>query len=282
MSYHISRMSTSASYRHSGYVYEKVSGNAQAEASASLREKATEMLDRVSVMRVFDFPGVVEAIGEVSKRCEEYDCLQRSGNDRVVRETFDKRELANNDEDEGEPEDVGKNARTQSQPPVLGSIGMIIIDNIANVTSSMMSKNQTSAQALLTASLRSLHHVTTSHDICTLLINAAVSLTPAANSIYGNSHRPSDNASVFSSTNGKPALGRTYAHLIDTSIFLSSIPKTREDAEVAYGGSGDSAGRWKSVGILEVLKDRYGNREGEWAPFEMEPGGELVGYGQNL
>lgn len=275
-------MSTSASYRHSGYVYEKVHDNAQAEASASLREKATGMLDRVSVMRVFDFPGVVEAIGEVTKRCEEYDLFQRSGDERVVRETLDKRELANNDKDEREPDDVGNNARTQSVPPVPGSIGMIIIDNIANVTSSMMSRNQTSAQALLTTSLRSLHHATTSHGICTLLINAAVSLSPPANSMYSNSHRPSDNASVFSSTNGKPALGRTYAYLIDTSIFLSSIPKTREDAEVAYGGSGDSAGRWRSVGILEVLKDRYGNREGEWAAFEMEPGGELVGYGQNL
>lgn len=263
-------------------MYEKVPANALAEVSESLQEKATVMLDRVSVMRVFDFPGVVEAIGEVSERCEEYERLQGNGNDRYAREAFDQPELAYNDEDEGGTEEPAASIKKHSEPPALGSIGMIIIDNIANVVSSMMSKNQTSAQALLTTSLRSLHHVTASHSICTLLVNAAVSLSPAANSIYGNSHRPSENASIFSSTNGKPALGRTYAYLIDTSIFLSSIPKTREDAEVAYAGSGDSAGRWKSVGILEVLKDRYGNREGEWAAFEMEPGGELVGYGQSL
>ncbi|MCJ1244164.1 hypothetical protein MMC30_001362 [Trapelia coarctata] len=276
ISHHISQLPTSESYRQSGYVYEKVPANAKAGSSESLQEKATVMLDRVHVMRVFDFPGVVEAIGEVSERCEEYDRLQNDGH---RREAVDKPEVGNSDDGERGTVESEINAREHS---LLGDIGMIIIDNISNVISSMMSKNQTSAQALLTTSLRSLHHLTTSHNICTLLLNAAVSLTPSTNSTYGNSFRPSDNASIFSSTNGRPALGRTYAFLIDTSVFLSSIPKTREDAEMAYGSSGDAAGRWKGVGILEVLKDRYGDREGGWGAFEMEPGGELVGYGQKL
>lgn len=50
---------------------------------------------------------------------------------------------------------------------------------------------------------------------------------------------------------------------------MSSIPKTKEDAEVAYGGGARDRGRWKSVFVLEVLRDRYGDREARWAAFEV-------------
>ena len=271
-------MPTPASYRQSGYVYEKVSTKAYGESTELLRERATVMLDRVSVMRVFDFPGVVEAIGEVSERCEEHERLQ--GNRNTV--ACDQPEVGHIEDVQRETEEgIGASTRNHPESLLLGGVGMIIIDNIANVVSSMMSKNQTAAQALLITSLRSLRHITTSHNTCTLLLNAAVSLTPSTGSVYTNSHRPLDNASIFTSTNGKPALGRTYAYLVDTSVFLSSVPKTREDAEIAYGGSRDLAGMWKSVGILEVLNDRYGDREGEWGAFDMGPGGELLGYGRN-
>ena len=96
--------------------------------------------------------------------------------------------------------------------------------------------------------------------------------------MYPRSYRPSDNASIFTSTSGKPALGRTYAYLIDTSVFLSSIPKAREDAATAFGGSGREGEKWESVGIVEVLRDRYSDREGEWGAFEINAGVELKGY----
>lgn len=280
--HYISQSPASASYQQSGYVYEKVSEKATAESPESLREKATVMLDRVNVMRVFDFPGIVEAIGEVAERCGEYEPVQNDGNARTAGTAVGAPVVGNNDDAERGVEETRTNVRKHSEPSIFGGIGMMIVDNISNVVSSMMSKNQTSAQALLTTSLRSLRHIATSHKICTLLLNGAVSLTPSISSVYGNSFRPSENASIFSSTNGKPALGRTYAYLIDTSVFLSSIPKTKEDAEMAYGSFGDAVGRWKSVGILEVLSDRYGDREGQWGAFEMEAGGELVGYGQSF
>lgn len=79
--------------------------------------------------------------------------------------------------------------------------------------------------------------------------------------------RSEDDASIFASVAGKPALGKIYKHHIDTSIFLSSIPKTKEDAEIAFGGVGNPS--WKNVSVLEVLNDRHGDREGQWASFEM-------------
>ena len=123
--------------------------------------------------------------------------------------------------------------------------------------------------------MRSLDHLTTRHQVCTLLINAAVGLSPSSNPTYQRG--PEDNASVFTSTLGRPALGKMFAHLIDTSLFLSSIPKSKSDAERAYGGTGSSDVQWKSLNILEVLKDRHGSREGRWAAFDIVNGVELMG-----
>ena len=121
--------------------------------------------------------------------------------------------------------------------------------------------------------MRSLHYLTARYQICTLLINAAVSLNPSNNPNYHQGLE--DNASIFTSTVGKPALGKVFAHLIDTSLFLSSIPKTKEDAEAAYAGNGSSEARWKNTMILEVLKDRHGAREGRWVAFDIAEGIEL-------
>lgn len=114
--------------------------------------------------------------------------------------------------------------------------------------------------------MRSLHHLTVRRHICTLLVNSAVGLNSSNSSNYPR--RLQDNASIFDSVTGKPALGKIYKHHIDTSIFLSSIPKTREDAEIAFGGAGNP--KWKMVSVLEVLSDRHGDREGQWASFEID------------
>lgn len=67
---------------------------------------------------------------------------------------------------------------------------------------------------------------------------------------------------------GKPALGKTFSNLVDASILLSSIPKTRGDAENAYGGH-SGTGSFATAGILEVLKDRDGTRANRWAAFDL-------------
>lgn len=60
-------------------------------------------------------------------------------------------------------------------------------------------------RCLLSATMRSLRHLTTRHNICTLL-NSAVELFPNLD----NYHRHStSNASMFSSTLGKPAMGKS-------------------------------------------------------------------------
>lgn len=125
--------------------------------------------------------------------------------------------------------------------------------------------------AIITTLIRSLRHLCTRHSICALLVNSAVGLNPSNNPTY--QRRTEDNASVFESTVGKPALGKTFSYLIDTSVFVSKIPIKREDAEIAFD-DGNSR-QWNSVGVFEVLKDKHGTREGQWALFHMADGVSL-------
>ena len=258
-------------YRQSGYVYERISTLVNTQMKEALKERAVQMLERVKVMRVFDFAGVVEASSEVRDRWERLE--NQEDQDHSARKPIN--EIPNS-QDSDDEDLVTRPDSTASSPQSRG-IRLIVIDNIANVTSSCMAISQSQGQALLTTFLRSLHNLTTTYRICTLMINAAVGLTPATiapknPNLY--KRRPiDDNASIFSSVPGKPALGKTYAHLIDTSIFLSKIPKTKTDAEVASGSSGGDVDRWESIGIFEVLRDRHGVREGLWVTFEIGGGG---------
>lgn len=113
--------------------------------------------------------------------------------------------------------------------------------------------------------MRSLRHLTYRRHICSILTNTAVGLNSSSNPKYPR--RAQDNVSIFAATVGRPALGKVFTHLVDTSIFLSVIPILRLDAEMAYG-EGDAAG-WKKVSVLEVLKDRFNTQEGRWATFEI-------------
>ncbi|MCJ1284195.1 hypothetical protein MMC26_003526 [Xylographa opegraphella] len=261
------RQPSAVRYQQSGYVYEKVPVAVDIENGEFLRTKAIDMLDRVKVMRVFDFAGVIEAIGEAGDLCGRSDQSSGKFETRRVQRT---EELINCEDEEDER---AREAESFSG----GNIGMIVVDNIANLVSTAMSKNQTQAFALLTHSLRVLSHLTTSSSLCTLLINGVVSNTISTkSSLHGYVYHSSDNVSIFASTSGKPALGRTYTYLVDTSIFLSTIPKTIDDAEIAFGGR---LGKFINVGILEVLKDRYGDCEGDWGAFEIVDGIELRGVG---
>lgn len=130
-------------YQQSGYVYEKLSAEADVESLESLRAKATKMLDRVKVMRVFDFVGVIEAIGEAGILCKTESQSTRE----IEAERVPKIEEVANSEDEEdevsisiEPEDQRVQDNNCS---CRASLGMIIVDNIANLVSTAMSKNQT-------------------------------------------------------------------------------------------------------------------------------------------
>lgn len=269
------------SYQESGYMYEKRT-LALENSKEAMMEKATSMLDRVKVMRVFDFAGVVEAISEVKDKMEVI--AQNGEMPPVVALQRRRGEVGDSEEELSEEEDVQAEARQESvtlgnhqgSEPHGGPVGMIIFDTITNVVSAMMAKSQVQGQALLASFMRSLHHLISRHHICTIVTNAAVSRNSSRNPEY--QHGPRDDVSIFSSTTGKPALGKTFTYLIDTSIFLSTVPKTSSDATIAFG-DGKGASSYQKALILEVLKDRCGTREGRWAAFDINAEVKIVPSG---
>ena len=263
-------------------MYEKRT-SALKNSKQTMIDKATSMLDRVKVMRVFDFAGVVEAISEVKELMEK--TAQRFEKPPVV-EIESRRDEIGDSEEELDEQDEKLQAEpwregvdlgdTQGNDSRSGSIGMIILDTVTNVVSAMMAKSQVQGQALLASFMRSLHHLTSRHHICTILTNAAVNRSPSSHSDY--QHGPREDVSIFSSTRGKPALGKTFPFLIDASIFLSTVPKTSSDAIIAFGDGGETASYQKAL-ILEVLKDRCGTREGRWAAFDIAAEVKIVSSG---
>ena len=123
--------------------------------------------------------------------------------------------------------------------------------------------------------MRTLHHLAVHRHTCVVITNGAVGLHQDN---AGYRRRLDDQASIFSSTRGKPALGRHFTFLIDTSIFLSSLPRSADDADIAYGDQRSNAVFGK-VGIIEVLKDRQGTREGAWSAFQISDGIHLRSQG---
>ncbi|KAL8772982.1 MAG: hypothetical protein Q9209_002002 [Squamulea sp. 1 TL-2023] len=132
-------------FHQSGYVYQK-----QVPAVAPLEDihsRVASLLERVRLCRVFDFPGVAEAIGEFNIRLE-----QSNGSEgiRTDGEGFEKAQAITDSEDEAEsslsPEFVdsaiGEPNTAKAQTTEHLPASMIVIDNIANVVGSLMTKSQ--------------------------------------------------------------------------------------------------------------------------------------------
>lgn len=258
-------------YQQSGYVYERTPLDSEQTRKVILVE-ATSMLDRVKVMRVFDFAGVVEAVGEVGQMVEGLQLRARQAGPAVERAKND--EIGDSEEeldDDYDPPVKRLSSSSEGADGEMGRLGMLIVDSITSVVSPVMSNSQIQGQALLTSFMRSLHHLTGRRHLCTILINAAVGLNTSNNPEH--QLRPEEHVSIFSSTLGKPALGKTFTYLVDTSIFMSAVPRTTQDATAAFPDSGES---FQKALILEILKDRRGSREGRWAAFDIADGVKLV------
>lgn len=107
------------------------------------KSQATRLLDRVQVMRVFDFAGVVEAVGEVGRMWDMGDeemmkreNLEIEERNRVIEDSQDEDESF--DRSDGvDLDDLAEDANIQR-----GQVGMFVVDTIANVVSSMVLKNR--------------------------------------------------------------------------------------------------------------------------------------------
>lgn len=219
-------------------------------------EEAKVMLDRVKIMRVFDIAGLVEAFGEVSDSLRLR--LASTKQPQRRQEIMD----SEDESDSGGSEDI--NPPTESEER---HVGMLIVNAITNIMSSAVAKSPVQGQAILASFMRSLHHLTAHYRISSILVNAAVNVDKPDR--FNQRPRLNENhISMFSSILGKPALGWTFTRMVDLSLYLSSVPKTRGDGALAYGGSAKE-GAWSNAVVMEVVHDRRGNQEGCWAAFDI-------------
>lgn len=123
--------------------------------------QATKLLDRVQVMRVFDFAGVVEAMGEVGRICDtKNDQLQQS-------ETYEPGDQLQEEKDEAEQDEIrrvvedsqdessdlsdsptsnestGLEINKENSEVQATRMSMIVIDSITPVVNAIILKDQT-------------------------------------------------------------------------------------------------------------------------------------------
>ncbi|KAL9029107.1 MAG: hypothetical protein Q9196_002620 [Gyalolechia fulgens] len=278
-------------FQESRYLYRKQPSTKQAIPETSHR--VMSMLERVHICRVFDFAGVEEAVTEFGANLEDNDRSDEV--ETTAKERKSARSVADSEDEAEEDVSLEPDGRRHGEAditnPAMGPgrlrAHMIVIDNMANVVGSMMAKSQVQGiacsiaprtrreanrilegHAILARFMRSLRHLTKHRHICTLIVNAAVGLRP-----QGTQYRckADDQVSIFASTTGRPALGKHFTSLVDASIYLSTLPRSKEDADVAYGDV-RGALRFNEIRVLEVLKDRYGSREGKWSAFDIIAG----------
>jgi hypothetical protein len=102
------------------------------------------------------------------------------------------------------------------------------------------------AHTLLSTFSRTLHTLSQTHNILTILLNSFK--TPFASHQNQNQQPPSrvsipkNPISVFAATTSRPALGRLFSDLCALHLLITHVPKTAKDAELLYASPPDPDG----------------------------------------
>jgi len=242
-------------------------------------------LERVKLMRVFDFVGLTEAVGELRNELEHPTSppTKRS-----------KLEIPDSEDEDDEMLVEGTEVLSPKGPAnkdllhcPSDSRWLLIIDNITHITSPLLKTNHIQSHALLTMFFRSLAKLSQDHDVCTLLVNNVVAKRLGSNLSHATAtsskahFQPGtqyvseqcnfqDHPSIFASTAILPALGKTFASFVDLHLLLSVLPKTKQDARILYGEQSSYIVQKVTFAfVLEVVMDRWNGRVGKWAAFHV-------------
>ncbi|KAF2484246.1 hypothetical protein BDY17DRAFT_323114 [Neohortaea acidophila] len=235
-------------------------------------ENALKALDRVQIMKVFNFEGLTESLAEVREMLEgkvpgpsKPGPPNPQGQAAIPPQSTINDSQAESEEDEmldDAPSGLPHHAPLQTSPPSppVQPSHLLIIDTLTHLTAPQLKNNYVQAQALLHAFIRSLKHLTTRHRICTLVLNDVL-----ANAKSGRD----ESSSAFASCVAQPALGKGFAFMLDVHLLVHRVGK----GAIAVKQKG---GEKDEVAVVEVLHDRYGTRVGKWAGFTVDDGGLLM------
>jgi len=269
-------------------VVARIQDDVDGRKQVDLVEQAVHVLERVRLMKAFDFIGLTECITELR---EHLEAASASTSQEPEQQPKLPRGTVGDSEDEDEDEMLDFPAPPRSPQPnesklhATGSLpnteqasNLLVIDNITHVTTPLLKNSHIQGQALLIPFMRSLAHLTKAHQLSTIVHNLATAYVPLTGS-KPTTQTTEDTPSIFSSCKLKPALGRTFGYMVDVHMLLHRVPLEHEDAQVVYGTQrpGQMAGQRKMASVLEVLADRYSSRVGRWAAFQTDSEGKLIG-----
>ncbi|KAF2455951.1 P-loop containing nucleoside triphosphate hydrolase protein [Lineolata rhizophorae] len=276
-----------------------------------LAKRAEGLLERVRIMRVFDFTGLMEAIRELKEKLGEPNRMvvehgrgigsgrTESGCNKVTRAMIPDSE----DEDDEMLLDPSPEKNLDGLEETLSMesdevtkeaenlLKMIVIDNVTHVAGPTLKKNYVQGQAFLTSFLRELTYLSRENRLGVILLNTTVTprdvpseksegtMPDQTNAARENLPNCINQHSIFTSTTSYPALGKTFPYYLDVHVLLSSLPRTTANAVNIYGSGNGRISATKPaqlVNVLEVLADRWEARIGHWCSFTIEKGVELL------
>jgi hypothetical protein len=246
------------------------------------KTEAVQVLERVRIMKAFDFVGMTECVAELRESLETREqekSQQEPGSSSKEPKAPVPRGTVGDSEDEDDMLDDAEPVPPEKPPPPTRSEEklpddrpqhLLVIDNITYVASPIIKNSHVQGQALLATFMRSLTHLTRAHDICTLLHNAVMTYQPKSTT--------EPTPSIFSSCTLRPALGKSFAYLLDMHLLLHRVPLTAADAKSVYAAhSAIPKSSEKMASVLEVLQDRHNDRVGHWSAFKADADGNLAG-----
>ncbi|KAK5708000.1 hypothetical protein LTR97_000540 [Elasticomyces elasticus] len=206
--------------------------------------EAMDVLKRLTIMKVFDFIGLTESVTEFRDALESEDASAPRGEPPPRGIVAD-----SEDEDDMLDEPTPPSVSTLPKGPAPRVPSLLMIDNISQAAAPLLKSNHVQGQALLTSFMRSLAHLTRTYGLRTLLLNGVTS--------YSQSRE--ETPSIFSSCVLRPALGKSFASLVDLHMLVHAVPRTAADARIVYGGQHEikRGAEPEVTEVLEVLQDRY-------------------------
>lgn len=207
-----------------------------------------------------------------------------------------------------------KDPTLRSKPPESkGRTEIIIIDNMTTPISELFSRRERSfgtsqpfpslhhstilpktksanpsypiVHTFLSTFFRTLHTLSQTHNILTLLLNTLTSPAPPRASSREASHPsasrlPLNPISVFAATTARPALGKLFSDLCALHLLVTSVPKTATDAGMLYASPpdpGDDEEPYTSVRDLLARGREEGKTEVEYV-FVVEVLKDVTGH----
>ncbi|THW06635.1 hypothetical protein D6D26_01431, partial [Aureobasidium pullulans] len=200
---------------------------------------ATSTLDRVKIMRVFDFEGVVEGLNELIDDLEGRNVPKNTIGD-------------SQEEAEDEMLDVGSEEKVEEEKKE--QAGMVLINNLSQVLGLLLKNNYAQGQATLTTLVRRLRNTAKEHNLCIVLLSWSVT--------YGSDQ---ERVSIFESIKARPGLGKSLGYLVDTQLLIDAIPRKAK----GKGAASDM------VNVIEVIYSGGNHQAGKFGVFDITIDGEI-------